>query len=107
MFFREKNAVYENRTVTINNPMPSVGFLIISNIQARDEGDYWCIRKDTGQIGEISRIRVAFIAPINEDIELVATPSRPYEGEFVEIECENTDAFPTPAISWLLVSLEI
>uniref|UniRef100_A0AC34GT15 Ig-like domain-containing protein n=1 Tax=Panagrolaimus sp. ES5 TaxID=591445 RepID=A0AC34GT15_9BILA len=97
----ERNAVYENRTLNFNSTIPQVGFLILANIKMEYEGDYWCLRKDTGQIGEISRIRVSYITQIEDDIELVATPSRPYEGEMVEIECAFTDAFPAPAVNWL------
>uniref|UniRef100_A0A914YH72 Ig-like domain-containing protein n=1 Tax=Panagrolaimus superbus TaxID=310955 RepID=A0A914YH72_9BILA len=96
----ERNAVYENRTLNFNSTIPQVGFLILANIKMEDEGDYWCLRKDNGQIGEISRIRVSYMTQLEDNIELVATPSRPYEGEMVEIECAFTDAFPAPAVNW-------
>uniref|UniRef100_A0A7E4VQ95 Ig-like domain-containing protein n=1 Tax=Panagrellus redivivus TaxID=6233 RepID=A0A7E4VQ95_PANRE len=96
----EENLIFENRTVTLEKPPPKVGFLIISNLQPQDEGDYWCIRKDTGTLGEISRIRIAFMTPVAEGVLLVSRPDRPVSGETVEVECASTTAFPVPAVSW-------
>ena len=104
--FSEKNAVYLNRSLEgFNRQVPEVGFLILNSIEKTDEGDYWCIRKDNGQLGEIYRIKVAFIAPIGRDRKLVATPESPFVGDIVEIECTKTEAFPNPAVNWLFVSL--
>jgi len=98
----ERNAVYLNRSLEgFNRQVPEVGFLILNSIEKADEGDYWCIRKDNGQLGEIYRIKVAFMTPIGRDRKLITTPDEPFAGDIVEIKCTKTEAFPSPAINWL------
>uniref|UniRef100_A0AC34RSC1 Ig-like domain-containing protein n=1 Tax=Panagrolaimus sp. JU765 TaxID=591449 RepID=A0AC34RSC1_9BILA len=91
----EQNAVYLNRSLKdLNRNVPEVGFLIVTELEKADEGDYWCIRKDNGQLGEISRIKVAFLTEVSRDRKLIANPETPFFGDFVEIECTFTEAYP-------------
>ncbi|VDM29029.1 unnamed protein product, partial [Toxocara canis] len=96
------NAVLHNRTYRSEQPVPDVGFLIITNISLDDEGEYWCRRDDTDQQGEVVKIVIAYVDQFARDSRPLFYPTRPSLGERVVAECPRTRAVPVPSITWIL-----
>ncbi|VDK60840.1 unnamed protein product [Anisakis simplex] len=97
------NAVLLNRSYHSEQPVPDVGFLIITNISMGDQGEYWCRRDDTGQISESVRLVIAYVDQFPSDSRPVFKPARPSLGERVIAHCPPTRAIPSPTVTWILV----
>ncbi|KJH46340.1 immunoglobulin domain protein [Dictyocaulus viviparus] len=98
----DKNVVFENRSYTAEQPVPEVGFLIMSNISKDDEGLYWCRHTETGIVGEVFSLTVAYVDKIPSDKHIKVEPPYPLIGEQVMLICPVPSAVPHPAINWLL-----
>lgn len=96
------NAILHNRTYHSDQPVPDVGFLIITNISISDEGEYWCRRDDTAQEGDLVRIVVAYVDQFPFETKPMFHPSIPNLGQRVVANCPPTRAVPTPSVSWML-----
>uniref|UniRef100_A0A914ZMB5 Ig-like domain-containing protein n=1 Tax=Parascaris univalens TaxID=6257 RepID=A0A914ZMB5_PARUN len=96
------NAVLHNRIYRSEQPVPDVGFLIITNISLDDEGEYWCRRDENGQEGDAVKIVIAYVDQFPHDSRPLFYPSRPSIGERVVAECPHTRAIPSPSITWFL-----
>lgn len=99
---RDTNAIFENRNYTAEQPVPEVGFLIMSNISKDDEGLYWCRHADTGTVGEVFSLTVAYVDEIPSDKHIKVEPSHPLLGEQLTLVCPLPNAVPQPTIEWLL-----
>uniref|UniRef100_A0A914HVA4 Ig-like domain-containing protein n=1 Tax=Globodera rostochiensis TaxID=31243 RepID=A0A914HVA4_GLORO len=85
-------------------PIPKIGFLVITNTLPQDEGEYWCERVRDGQRGESTRLRVAYLKPFDpgERPKLVrGDQNLLVEGQLVALECPKPDGVPSPVINWL------
>ncbi|CEF67032.1 Immunoglobulin subtype 2 domain and Immunoglobulin subtype domain and Immunoglobulin-like domain and Immunoglobulin I-set domain and Immunoglobulin V-set domain and Immunoglobulin-like fold domain-containing protein [Strongyloides ratti] len=95
------NAILYNREVKTNHFIPEVGFLIISNISYDDEGFYYCKNTDNSNTGETIHLIIAYIDQLPDNKkELNMSPSRPYLGDSVRLDCPTTDAYPDPSVKW-------
>ncbi|VDL75903.1 unnamed protein product [Nippostrongylus brasiliensis] len=87
----DSNVIFENRNYTAEQPVPEVGFLIMSNITKDDEGLYWCRHAETGVVGDVFSLKVAYVDAIPADkyIEVLVGKSGNCEksGVMYEIEC--------------------
>uniref|UniRef100_A0A914KN90 Ig-like domain-containing protein n=1 Tax=Meloidogyne incognita TaxID=6306 RepID=A0A914KN90_MELIC len=86
------------------DPIPEIGFLIIQSTLREHEGDYWCERLSDGQLGERTRLRVAFLkqfAPGSGPV-IVGGGSSREEGQLVVLDCPRTFGVPPPIINWKL-----
>jgi hypothetical protein len=102
-----KNAILHDRPYTAQEPLPEVGFLVVTDISELDEGNYWCQRDDTGQIGEMSHLTVAYITPLDSDQSLTVTPRSPLTGHYVTIDCPFAKGMPKPAMTWKHVGANV
>ncbi|KAI1727885.1 immunoglobulin domain-containing protein [Ditylenchus destructor] len=80
--------------------IPEVGFLILTHITIEDEGDYWCSRDDTGQQGEKTRLRVAYLHNANRG--RTSSTTQGLAGHDIRLDCPDIEAVPPPAVSWFL-----
>ncbi|XGW11990.1 hypothetical protein V3C99_013008 [Haemonchus contortus] len=96
------NAIFDNRTYTAEQPVPEVGFLIMSNISKDDEGLYWCRHAASGVAGELFSLKVAYVDEIPPDRYIKVVPEHPLLGEQVMLVCPLPNAVPQPSINWLL-----
>ncbi|KAK6043818.1 immunoglobulin domain protein [Cooperia oncophora] len=74
------NAIFENRSYTAEQPVPEVGFLIMSNITKGKAGLGASLQEEHGHV----------------------RPEHPLLGEQVMLVCPLPRAVPQPTISWLL-----
>uniref|UniRef100_A0A1I8BHH4 Ig-like domain-containing protein n=1 Tax=Meloidogyne hapla TaxID=6305 RepID=A0A1I8BHH4_MELHA len=86
------------------DPIPEIGFLIIQKTLREHEGDYWCERLSDGQLGERTRLRVAFLKPFETGVEpiILNEGSALQEGQLVVLDCPQTFGVPPPIINWKL-----
>ncbi|KAJ1369929.1 hypothetical protein KIN20_031542 [Parelaphostrongylus tenuis] len=99
---RDTNAIFDNRKYAAEQPVPEVGFLIMSNISKGDEGLYWCRHAETGIAGELFSLTVAYVDEIPPDKQIKVEPPYPLLGEQVTLVCPLPNAVPKPTIDWLL-----
>ncbi|KAK0393806.1 hypothetical protein QR680_000415 [Steinernema hermaphroditum] len=97
---RTQNAVLDNRTYHADQPVPDVGFLIITNASLNDEGVYHCEREDTRAKSEYYKIAVAYVDIFQPETKPVFYPTDIHLLDTVSIACPQTHAVPEPAISW-------
>ncbi|KAL6733685.1 hypothetical protein Aduo_004312 [Ancylostoma duodenale] len=98
----DTNAIFDDRNYTAEQPVPEVGFLIMSNISKDDEGLYWCRHAETGLAGEVFSLKVAYVDPIPPERYIRVEPKNPLLGEQVSLWCPLPRAIPHPSVSWLL-----
>uniref|UniRef100_A0A8L8JWM3 Ig-like domain-containing protein n=1 Tax=Heligmosomoides polygyrus TaxID=6339 RepID=A0A8L8JWM3_HELPZ len=98
----DTNAIFEDRNYTAEQPVPEVGFLIMSNITKEDEGLYWCRHAESGVAGEVFSLKVAYVDEIPAEKYIEVTPHQPLFGDQVTLLCPMPRAVPQPTISWLL-----
>uniref|UniRef100_A0AC35U0D0 Ig-like domain-containing protein n=1 Tax=Rhabditophanes sp. KR3021 TaxID=114890 RepID=A0AC35U0D0_9BILA len=95
------NVILFDRTINSKHLIPQVGFLILTNITADDQGFYHCQREDNKAEGETIHLVIAYIEQFDsKEKELVMIPKRPYLGNTIRIDCPSTDAYPAPAVKW-------
>ncbi|KAI1727346.1 immunoglobulin domain-containing protein [Ditylenchus destructor] len=94
--------------------IPEVGFLILTHITIEDEGDYWCSRDDTGQQGEKTRLKVAYLRPKHSQSNTLrisiesanhgraSSTTQGLTGHDIRLDCPEIEAVPPPAVSWFL-----
>ncbi|VDD92389.1 unnamed protein product [Enterobius vermicularis] len=102
MALNSSNAILHNRPYHSEQPLPDVGFLVITSINKEDEGKYWCRRDDTRQEGEITNIRVAYVDDFPAGTVPIFKPIKPIIGDRVEATCPKVSAVPEPSVVWLL-----
>ncbi|VDM83696.1 unnamed protein product, partial [Strongylus vulgaris] len=98
----DTNAIFMDRNYTTEQPVPEVGFLIMSNITKDDEGLYWCRHAATGLSGEVFALKVAYVDPVPAEGYIRVEPKYPLLGEQVHLWCPVPSAVPHPTVSWLL-----
>ncbi|KIH58871.1 hypothetical protein ANCDUO_10914 [Ancylostoma duodenale] len=101
--FSDTNAIFDDRNYTAEQPVPEVGFLIMSNISKDDEGLYWCRHAETGLAGEVFSLKVAYVDPIPPERYIRVEPKNPLLGEQVALWCPLPRAVPHPSVTWLLI----
>ncbi|KAL3077339.1 hypothetical protein niasHS_013328 [Heterodera schachtii] len=82
------------------DPIPKIGFLVITNILPEDEGEYWCENVANGQRGESTRLKVAFLMPFEAEQRPKLVNSAE-ESQLALLECPKTRGVPSPVINWL------
>ncbi|TMS33302.1 hypothetical protein L596_001061 [Steinernema carpocapsae] len=97
---RTSNAILDNRTYVTDQPVPDVGFLIITNVSLKDEGIYHCEREDTRAKSEFYKIAVAYVDTFTSSNKPHFMPAEVHLMDTVIIQCPHTNAVPDPAISW-------
>ncbi|WKX94766.1 hypothetical protein Q1695_011772 [Nippostrongylus brasiliensis] len=98
----DSNVIFGDRNYTAEQPVPEVGFLIMSNITKDDEGLYWCRHAETGVVGDVFSLKVAYVDAIPADKYIEVLPRFPILGEQVALMCPIPKAVPQPTINWLL-----
>ncbi|CAJ0608241.1 unnamed protein product [Cylicocyclus nassatus] len=98
----DTNAVFMDRNYTTEQPVPEVGFLIMSNISREDEGLYWCRHAATGLSGEVFALKVAYVEELPSEGYIRVEPKYPLLGEQVQLWCPIPSALPHPNVIWLL-----
>lgn len=98
------NFVLHSHSTFIRHKVPEVGYLVLSHITLEDEGDYWCMREDTEERSEITRIRITYLKKFSHDQKIQVWPKDPQKDDTVILDCPKTGAFPETFTSWKIVS---